>query len=164
MTDKDYSYNRFGSKAVRVGQAVLDLYDDHPNTVEEVLDDMGLGEGCRQTILDEFTRSRGHYPDKYFILSIFNKALVEMGIDKVYKTSVRSFVLPLDKTNVMNSHPHCVKTLYSVDALTEDIRPIWSIPGWEECKSILKYPKLYDPELVASVKEVAASYGIGATG
>jgi hypothetical protein len=153
VTKNKYSYDRFGSQGQRVGQAVLDLYDNHQSTVEEVLYDMELGEGYRQTILDEFTRSKGHYPDKYFILSLTKHALGEMGVNTVYKTSARSFVYPLKKEDVLNVHPNCMKVLYSVDATTEDIRLAWCVPGWEECKSILKQPKLYDPNLVKWVKE-----------
>ncbi len=151
-----YSYDRFGAKGARVGQAVLDLYDNHQSTVEEVLYDMELGDGYRQTILDEFTRSKGHYPDKYFILSLTKHALGEMGVNNAFKTSARSFVLPLKKGNVMNTHPNCMKVFYSVEASTEDIRLAWCLPGWEECKSILKNPNLYDPDLVGWIKEATA--------
>ncbi len=158
MKDKDYSYNRFGSRGQRVGQAIIDLADNNQHTVEEVLDDMGLGEGYRQTILDEFTRSRGYYPDKYFILTLTTHALPGMGITKAYKNSARSFVLPLNKRDVMIMHPNCTKVCYSVDTPTEDIREIWTLPGWQECKNVLKNPFLYDPNLVMAVKEVTQSF------
>ena len=158
LKEKDYSYNRFGSKGARVGQAVLDLEDNYQHTVEEVLYDMELGKGYQQTILDEFSRSKGHYPDKYFILSLTKHAMPEMGVNTAFKNSARSFVLPLKKRDVMNAHPNCMKVFYSVDAKTEDIRVIWCIPGWEECKSILKNPSLYDRDLVEWIKEASQSF------
>ena len=159
-SDKRYSYDRFGTHGVRVGQAALDLLEKAPKivTVEDALKDMGLEEGIRKTILDEFTRSRRHYPNKYFILSIIKHELAQFGMTNCFKTSVRSFVNPLNKIDVMMAHPNATKSPFSVDAKNEDIRLVWSLPSYEECKSILKAPNLYDPTLVEHVKEVVKHF------
>ncbi len=158
--DKRYSYDRFDSHGKRVGQACLDLLKAAPSvvTVEDALIEMGLEQGLRQTILDEFERTRGHYPDKYYILSITKHELAQFGLTNCFKTSVRSFVHPFTKEDVMCAHPNAHKTLYSVDAKHEEIRLVWSIPGYEECKSIMKNPSIYDPQLVQDVKDVMRAF------
>lgn len=159
-SDNRYSYDRFDTHGVRVGQACLDLLKDAPKlvTVEDALVGMGLEKGLVKTILDEFERTRGYYPDKYYILSLIKHELGQFGITNCFKTSVRSFVNALHKIDVMNAHPNATKTLYSVDSKNEDIRVVWTLPSYEECKSILKAPNLYDPELVSHVKEVMKHY------
>lgn len=151
--DKKYSYDRFDSKGMRAGQAALDLMKDLPNnlTVEDVLIGMKLGDGYRKTILDEFERTRGHYPNKYYILTITKQALHYVGIQNAYENSARSFVLPLSKKSVMEAHPNAMKNFYSVDAKHEDIQLLWSLPSYGESLSVLKNPEIYDPKLVENI-------------
>ncbi len=153
--DKKYSYNRFQSKGQRVGQAALDLMA-HANgkiTVEEILTDMGLEGGLRKSILDEFERTRGHYPDKYYILTVTKHELAQFGLVNVFKNAARAFVLPLDMQEVMNCHRNATKAFYSVDSKNEDIRLLWSLPTYDECISVLKCPQIYDEDLVKSIRE-----------
>lgn len=157
MDEKEnkYSYNRFDSHGQRVGQAALDLMKNATgrHTVEEILFDMGLENGLRKSILDEFERTRGHYPDKYYILTLTKHELGQFGMVNVFKNAARSFVYPLDMQEVMNAHRNATKALYSVDSKNEDIRLLWSLPTYEECISILKNPAIYDADLVRSVEE-----------
>lgn len=153
--DKKYSYDRFDSHGQRVGQAALDLAKNATgrHTIEEILFDMGLENGLRQCIIDEYERTRGHYPDKYFILTLTKHELGQFGIVNVFKNSARSFVLPLDMQEVMNAHRNATKNCYTVDNKHEDIRLLWTLPSYDECISVLKNPQIYDPILVGSVEE-----------
>ena len=153
--DKKYSYERFGSNAKRVGQASIDLMSQAQGhiSVEDILYDMGLEQGLKKSILDEFQRTRGHYPEKYYILSLTKHELGQFGVNNVLKHSARSFVLPLDMQEVMNAHRNAMKNFFSVYSKTEDIRLVWSLPSYEECISILKNPAIYDADLVGFVEE-----------
>lgn len=151
--ENKYSYNRFGSKGRRVGQAVQDIISkDQPDyTVEDILDGFGLGKDYLELIRKEAERAKKEFDSKFYILSLMNKAMGEMGIANVLKHSCRAFLKKFTMNEVMQAHPNSAKTMFEVDAKRGEINLLWALPGYEECKSIRKNPKIYDPELVRCV-------------
>ncbi len=148
-----YSYNRFGSKGQRVGQAVMDIISkDQPNmTVEDILEGEGLGRDYLELIREEADRGKKNMDGKFYILSLFTKGLGEMGVSNVLKHSCRSFKKRFSINEVMNAHPNPVKNLFEVDPQVGEIKLLWTLPAYQDCKSIKKNPNLYDPELVKCV-------------
>lgn len=157
MTDQNqpnkYSYDRFGSKGQRVGQAVVDILSkEQPEyTVEDILEGCGLGADYLELIRDEAEKSKKRFYDKFYILSLIKKGLGEMGISNVLKHSCRSFEKKFSMQEVMLAHPTSDKHMYEVDIKKGEINLIWSLPDYEQCKIIKKSPKLYDPTLAKCV-------------
>ncbi len=157
--DKKYSYDRFGSKGARVGQAVHDMLSQpQPSyTVEEILD--GMGKGILKYIEEEAEKGCKKYDGEFYILHLFKKAMGEHGIKNVMKQSARCFESRnWTPREVMEQHPHATKTLYKVNKMSGIIRLLWTVPGWEDCKSIRKNPVLYDPDLLQWVVQAMDGY------
>ncbi len=148
-----YSYDRFGKKGQRVGQAVHDIISQGQSdyTVEDIIDGFGLGSDYLDLIREEAERGKKEFDDKFYILSLMNKALGEMGISNVLKHSCRSFRKKFGMKEVMEAHPNSAKTLYEVNVKQGEISLMWTLPAYQDCKSIRKNPKLYDPDLVKCV-------------
>ena len=81
MTDKKYSYERFGCNAQRVGQAVYDIISkDQPQyTAEEILEEMG--KGIVSYIQDAAEQGCKKYDCKFYLLHLFKKTLSQHGIE-----------------------------------------------------------------------------------
>ena len=165
MTEKDYSYNRFGSKGVRVGQAVHDIISqDQPSyTAEEILEEMG--KGIVDYIQEAADKGCKEYIGRFFILHLFKKELSSMGVENAMLQKCSCFKdREWKPQEVMEMHPNSAKSLYEVDPKNGMIVLKWTVPGWEDCKSILKNPSHFDPDLVRWVKEATQSFEVGKTG
>lgn len=146
--DKKYSYDRFDTKGARAGQAVYDILSkDQPDyTVEEILEEMG--KGIASYIQEEAERGCKKFDGTFYILHLFKKSMGEMNVANAMVQSARSFQTQFNIQEVMQSHPNSAKTLYEVDKKNGLIKLLWTVPGWEDCKSIKKNPGIYDPDLV----------------
>lgn len=148
-----YSYDRFDSQGVRVGQAALDiLQKEQPQmTAEEMMEEMG--KGVVSYIQDTAEKAYKEYDEDFFIIHIFRKTLGVMDVDNVMSQKAVAFVKgPKDPAWYMDVLPNPTKSLYEVDRKNGIIKLLWSVPGWEDCKSIKKNPDIYDPDLVEWVK------------
>lgn len=154
MTEKKYSYDRFGSSGTRVGQASYDILSqaNEQYTAEEILDEMGKGvveylqqaaeQGCK-----EFT-------GKFYIIHLFKKALTQHDIPNAMSQKAVCFQKgSTDPAWYMKEKPNDTKTLYEVDQKNGVIKLVWTVPGWQDCKSVLKSQDSHDPQLVMWVKE-----------
>lgn len=148
-----YSYDRFGSKGQRVGQAVYDILSkDQPvHTVEDIIEGCGLGADYLDLIRDEAEASKKKFNGKFYILSLVKKGMGEMGISNVLKHSCRSFETKFTMQEIMQAHPGSDKHMYEVDSKQGEITLIWSLPDYGQCKVIQKNPKNYDPDLAKCV-------------
>lgn len=165
MKDKEYSYSRFGSKGARVGQAVHDIISkEQPTyTAEEILEEMG--KGIVDYIQEAADKGCKAYSDRFFILHLFKKELSSVGIDNAMLQKATCFKeREWRPCEVMEMHPHSAKSLYEVDPKNGTIILRWTVPGWEDCKTIQKNPALYDRDLVAWVKEATQSFTDGKVG
>ena len=154
-----YSYDRFGSKGARVGQAVYDILSkDQPNyTAEEILDEMG--KGIVSYIQDAAEKGCKEYDGSFYILHLFKKALSQHGIENAMLQKAMCFKdRKWTPKEVMEAHPNSAKTLYEVDKVNGVVKLLWTVPGWEDCKSIKKNPRLYDRDLVEWVKEATKGF------
>lgn len=153
LVEKKYEYDRFNSKGARVGQAVTDILSkEQPEyTVEEILDE--FGKDWLKMIQDLASEATPQYGPKFYILSLLKKDLGHFGVANVLKHSARPFKTKMSIHQVMDAHPNATKTLFYVDSSGGEINLLWTVPGWEECKSIGKNASQYDPQLVSWVKE-----------
>lgn len=157
--DKKYSYDRFGSKGVRVGQAVHDLISqEQPEmTAEEMLELMG--KGVMEYIQDAAEQGYKKFDSNFYIIHIFRKTLANLEVSNAMQQKAVCFIDgPKDPRFYMQELPHATKTLYEVDRKNGVIKLCWTVPGWEDCKSIKKNPGVYDPDLVKWVKD--ATHGL----
>jgi hypothetical protein len=58
----------------------------------------------------------------------------------------------------MQEKPNDTKSLYEVDPKNGVVKLLWTVPGWEDCKTIKKNPDLYDRDLVKWVEEATQSF------
>ena len=145
-SDPRYHYNRHGMKAARVGQAVIDIMSQDrpaqsagetieafgPDYVKEI--EKAINSGLAQQLKSPF-----------YILVLTKKEPWAVNV-------VRNFFIPRQTPphalKLAKEYKHHVKTLYYVDADRGNVGVLWSIPGWEDCKSIAKRPRQHEPALV----------------
>lgn len=146
-----YSYNRFGSKGKRVGQAVTDILSkEQPSyTAGEILDE--YSHKFVKELEQSIENGQKTFKDPFYVLVLSNK---EMWAPNV----IRNYFIPRQTSPLASEltaqYPHYVKTLYKVNSSSKSLTLLWSIPGKEDCKSIMKNKNLYSPELVSWIKEL----------
>lgn len=154
MHKTDYSYDRFGSKGSRVGQAVVDILSK-PQPVysaEEILDEMG--KGIMSYIFDAVEKGVEKYKSKFYLLHLFNKTLGQFNVDNVVVQKAMAFKdRKWTPKEVMDAHPNPCKTLYEVDPQGGLVKMCWTLPAYQDCKSIMKNPALYDADLIKWIGE-----------
>lgn len=149
-TDPRYTYNRFGMKGARVGQAVADIAskDATPMTCGELLD--GFSVKFAHELEKSVNDSLGKYKSPFYILALTKK---EFWANNV----VRNWFIPRQTAphamDLMVSFPNHTKTLYVVNGDKGDIKVAWSIPAFQDCVSISKNQSMYSPELVQWIKD-----------
>lgn len=156
LVDDRYSYDRFGSKGARVGQAVVDILskEQPAYTAEDILDEYGKDHLNRiRKMADEAVKN--NYQSPFYILSLLKKTLGQIGVDNALVESNRPFNLKPKIKDVADAHANATKTLYKVDKEKGEISLVWTIPSYQECQTILKAPDLYDEALVKFVKSYA---------
>ena len=148
--DPRYLYNKHGMKGARVGQAVSDILSkDNPvYTAGEILE--GFGAKFAQELEKSVNDSLGKYKSPFYILALTKK---EFWADNV----VRNWFVPRQTapyaSELMVSYPNHTKTLYVVHGDKGDIKVAWSIPANEDCKSVMRRPSMYSPELVSWIEQ-----------
>lgn len=156
--EKKYSYDRFGSKGSRVGQAVVDLLaKDQPEyQAEEILEEMG--KGIVKYICDAADEGCKSLGKKFFLLHLLHKKMGEFGVTNVLAQSARCFHTEFSIKEVMEAHPNATKTFYEVDQANGEINLLWTVPSWEDCKSVMRSPTIYDSNLVKWAQEALQSF------
>lgn len=148
--DPKYRYNKRGTKGARVGQAVSDILSkDQPTySVGEILDGFGakFAQELERTIDDNIHK----YRSPFYVFALTKK---EFWADNVVRNWFCARQSPPYALDMMIQYPGYTKTLYVVDSNKGDLKVAWSIPGWEECKSILKTPDTFSYELVQWIKD-----------
>ena len=140
-----YDYNRFGCKAQRVGQAVFDIVSkEQPDyTVGEILDEFGpkYTAEIQKSVEDGLTR----YKIPFYVFVLTKKEMWACNV-------VRNFFIPRQTApggqEMMIAYPNYMKTLYKVISSTGDIKLMWTLPGYQDCRSISESPGAHDPDLV----------------
>lgn len=150
MSDHQYQYNRFGSKGMRVGQAVSDILSkEQPvQTAGDIID--AYSAKYASELEKAIEDSKGKYKNPFYVLALTKK---EYWTDNV----VRNWFIPRQTApyalDMMIQYPNHTKTLYVINYDRGDLKVAWSIPGHEDCKSVLKTPDDFSPELVQWIKD-----------
>ena len=143
MDDK-YAYNRFGSKATRVGQAVYDILAKGENinvTAEDI------SENNQQKYIAELNiaadRGRKMYQSPFYVVVLFNNepSLINVG-------RLRFFPRQTEPTKevLMMIFPYFHKDLWKIE---ENVGPIYqyTLPSLENFRDILKNKNSYAEDL-----------------
>ena len=149
--EKDkYSYDRFGSKGQRVGQAVVDILsrEQTPQTVEETLD--AFGPDFAKELDDTIESNKTKYRSPFYVLVLTKKEMWAVNVVRNYFIARQTAPYALD---LIQNYPHYTKTLYQVNSDRGELNIAWSIPGHSECKSISKTPQSFDETLVKWIKD-----------
>jgi hypothetical protein len=152
--DPKYTYNRFGSKGKRAGQAVVDILSrDNPScTVQDVID--GYAPDFLKHFETAVENGSRQYEGEFHIFVLSKKEMWAVNL-------VRNWFIPRksapDSLEMMIWYPHHTKTLYKVNPKIGEVGLQWSVPGLEECKSILKNKDIYAPELVKWIEDCLSS-------
>ena len=94
------------------------------------------------------------YKKKFYILHLFKKELAAVSVSNTMLQKACCFPdRKWSPAEVMEVHPTSTKSLYECDPKNGLLKLLWTVPGWEDCKSIRKNPKVYDADLVKWVKE-----------
>ena len=145
--EKKYSYDRFGTKGARVGQAAIDMMSQAPinMTVEELME--GVGKKFTQELETCIEENSKKYDGVFHIVVLGKKDLTQFGITNVDRNwFIARKTAPILR-QISHEYPHFVKTLYKVDSKKGDIQLKWSVPSVQDCVTICKKPNMYDPDL-----------------
>lgn len=145
MSDEKYDYNRFGSKGKRVGQAVYDILSkDQPyQSAGDTFD--ALAPRFVQELEDTIKNNEKKYDSPFYVIVFTNKEMWAPNVMRNWFIARQTAPRAMD---MIHQYPHHVKTLYKVDSKEGSHKVQWTIPGFEDCKSILKNPQAHDPQLV----------------
>jgi len=149
MPDK-YDYERFGSKAKRVGQAVSDILNSSTNvltTAGDVIEGYKhkFTEELEKTIKDNVDR----YDDPFYVLVLTKK---EMWADNMVRNWFVARQTRPRSVDMMGEYANHTKTLYKVNKARGDVNLVWTLPGYEECKTVINNQAMFDCDLVNWVK------------
>jgi hypothetical protein len=148
--NKKYKYDRFGKKGVRAGQAVVDiLSQEHPDqTVEETID--AFGPDFVDELVKTVENNRHKYKSPFYVFVLTKKEMWACNLVRNFFIARQTAPLPKDMGLEYQNH---TKTLYKVNAEKGTIDTEWTVPGYNECISILKTPNSFDPDLIKWIKE-----------
>ena len=148
--DPKYFYNKRGSKGARVGQAVSDIlsHDQPTYTVGDILD--GFGAKFAQELEATIEANIPKYKALFYVLALTKK---EFWADNVVRNWFIARQTAPHALDLMIQYPGYTKTLYVVNSRKGDLKVAWSIPGLEDCKSILKSPDTFSAELVQWIRD-----------
>lgn len=151
--DKRYSYDRFGMKGARVGQAVYDILksNDEPTSVEEILDE--YASSYVKELEDTIQANEHKYKETFHVVVLSNKEMWAINVVRNWFIARQTAPDALESVVLWPNH---VKILYEVNKKTNEVKLKWTIPGIQDCISIAKNPGMYDPQLVKWIKECFA--------
>jgi hypothetical protein len=144
-----YSYNRFGSKGARVGQAIVDILStaQPEQTVGDVLDSAAVD--FVKEMEDCIQKHKDRYTSPFYILVLTKKEFYANNL-------VRNYLIPRQTPpyafEMMEQFSNYTKTLYIVDAHAGHLKTLWSLPAFSECIDIARAPGNFDDELVKWVE------------
>lgn len=142
--DRKYSYDRFGMKGARVGQAVYDILKGpaETTTVEEILDEYST-KFCKE-LEDTINSNEKKFANNFYVFVLSNK---EMWAENVVRNWFIARATCPDALEMVAQYPNHCKILYEVNKKTDEVTLKWTIPGINDCISIMKHPELYDKQL-----------------
>lgn len=153
-SDEKYHYSKRGVTGARVGQAVSDILSkEQPDyTVADILEGFGMKFAIELEKTIENNLSK--YKSPFYVFALTKK---EFWADNVVRNWFIARQTPPYALEMMIAYPGYTKTLYVINSAKGDLKVAWSIPGIEECKSILKTPNTFSPDLVQWIQDCFAS-------
>lgn len=148
--NKKYTYDRFGMSGARVGQAVYDILKsgESGTTVEDILSE--YSNKFVKELEDTIAANEHKYKDIFHILVLSNK---EMWAENVVRNWFVARETAPQAIDMVSQYPNHCKILYEVSKRSGEIKVKWTIPGIQDCISIVKNPRLYDPQLFQWIKD-----------
>ena len=148
MEDK-YTYNRFGSKGARVGQAVVDVLSNRQNesySAEDILD--AYTKDFYKELEQALEEGSNVYQSPFYIVFLANK---EMWADNVVRAKwVKRQTKPTSRF-LVDSFPNYMKILFKADKEKGAVELLYTLPGLPEIPEILRNPLSYDEQLVKDI-------------
>lgn len=143
--DSKYNYDRFGSKAQRVGQAVTDILSKKQDSITtgEIIE--SYGDEFRKELENTIEANSDKLDSPFYILVFTHK---EHWANNVVRNWFIARQTPPFASHVVEQYPNRMKTLYMIDAKKGNIKICWSLPGVGDMISIMKSPLTFDPQLV----------------
>lgn len=143
--ENKYSYERFGSKGVRAGQASIDLAKDSTiYTAEDILTNYAPDYAKHFEEAVELGTKRYESPFCVFVLT--KKEPWATNVVRNWFITRQTVPGALD---AMHQYPNHLKTAYLVDAKKGDLIVLWSLPSYAESAAILRQGSSYDQKLVS---------------
>lgn len=149
--EKDkYHYDRFGKKGKRVGQAVVDILskEQKSQTVQETID--AYAPQFLKELESAIEEGKRKYKSPYYVLVLSHKEMWAVNMMRNWFIPRQTPPYALD---LLGQYPNHMKTLYMADADKGIVTLLWTIPGYQDCISILKNPLAYDQQLVKWIEE-----------
>jgi len=148
--DPKYQFDRHGSKGKRVGQASIDLLSkDQPTyTAGDILD--SFGDDFLREMETTISRGAERYQDPFYILVLTKKEAWATNIVRNYFIDRQT---PPHARDLLAEYKNHTKTLYLVNGRKGQIKLLWSLPGWDDCKSVARHPESHAPELVQWIQQ-----------
>jgi hypothetical protein len=142
------------SKRETVGKAVQNILNGSREqcTTEDII------ENYKQQYEKDFHKAceKGvelHYDTPFYILVLQNK---EFWAENVVRNYFIPRQTPPHALDMVETYPHHNKILYMVNPHSNQIKICWNIPGYEDCKSILKNPQGLSKTMVNWIKDAMA--------
>ena len=155
ITDIDNLSIKFNdSNKETVGQAVQNILNGSREqcTTEDII------ENYKQQYEKDFYKAceKGvefHYDTPFYILVLQNK---EFWAENVVRNYFIPRQTPPHALDMVETYPHHNKILYMVNPESNQIKICWNIPGYEDCKSILKNPKGLSTQMIKWIQNAMA--------
>lgn len=134
----------------KVGQAVYETLksEEKPSTVEEVLD--AFSPKYEKDFYECVERGHSKFKKPFYIFVLSNKEPWALNVQRCYFIDRNTAPHAQD---MINQYPNHFKTLYLINAVLGKFKVLWSLPGEQDCISILKQPQIYSPDLVTWIKD-----------
>ncbi|MBE3085573.1 MAG: hypothetical protein IMZ64_05075 [Bacteroidetes bacterium] len=145
LSEDKYSYNRFGSKGFRVGQAINDIILKNENlhiTAEDIAEERQAQ--YMKDLQEAADLGKKEFDSPFYVVYLCNK---EAWTDIMSRGRfVRRQSEPIPK-NMVELFPHFSKDVWKIDAKKGSIDYLWTMPSLENIRNILRNKSQYDPAL-----------------
>jgi len=146
MSEDKYTYNRFGSRGKRVGQAVYDILNatSRPQvTAEDICE--ARQEKYLKDLHEAAELGKTHLQSPFYVVYMYNKE--HWAANVVRGRFVRRQTEPLRET-LIKDFPYFGKDVWKVDYDRCVVDFLWTQPSLENTNQILNHKSDYDEKLV----------------
>lgn len=129
----------------KVGQAVYDILkgSEAPPTVEEVLNE--FAPKYESDFYECVRRGHDKFKKPFYVFVLSNKEPWATNVQRCFFIDRNT---PPHASDMMLQYPNHFKTLYLINGNLGKFKVLWSLPGEQDCISVLKNKQIYSPDLV----------------